>query len=285
MDYLVTCSCGNDSIALIQFMFERGGNNFGVVYNDTGWSRSDWPSRVKRVSDWCFVRGVKFFITKSEGMESLVRRKKGWPMPASKMQFCTKELKEKPTLKLLERIDPNKEITVVTGRRREESQNRSDLPQWQDESPKHDGRECWNPLYMHNKAQRDALIIRAGFEPLPHSSMECYPCVCANKSDIASMSGDEDRIYQIEEIEISMGFTKNGKPRTMFRPYRAGGGVGIRQVVEWGTGGRGWKASHIPDAYKFAGELSEGINDAAYDENTKEGREFARQCDGGYCGS
>ena len=26
-------------------------------------------------------------------------------------------------------------------------------------------------------------------------------------------------------------------------------------------------------------------SDVAYDDNTKEGREFARQCDGGYCGN
>lgn len=284
MDYLVACSGGNDSIALIQFMHEKG-HDFGVIYNDTGWARKDWSARITKISNWCFERGIQFFITKSEGMESLVRRKKGWPMPASKMQFCTQELKEKPTLELLSRIDPDKEITIVTGRRRQESQNRADLPQWQDESPKHDGRECWNPLYLHDEAMRDELIKRAGFEPLPHSSMECYPCVCANKSDMKMMQNDEERISEIESIEISMGFTKNEKPRTMFRPYRAGGGTGIRQVVEWGCGPRGWKADHVPEAYQFKGESSEGESDVAYDENTKEGREFARQCDGGYCGS
>jgi 3'-phosphoadenosine 5'-phosphosulfate sulfotransferase (PAPS reductase)/FAD synthetase len=261
------------------------GHSFGVVYNDTGWSRSDWPARIAKVSNWCFENGIQFLITKSEGMESLVRRKKGWPMPASKMQFCTHELKEKPTLELLNRIDPEKELTIVTGRRREESQNRSDLPQWQDESPKHDGRECWNPLYLHTKEMRDELIVRAGFEPLTHSSMECYPCVCANKSDMAQMAGDEKRIAEIEAIEIDMGFTKNEKPRTMFRPYRAGGGVGIRQVVEWGCGPRGWKAPYIPEAYQFNGNSTSEESDIAYDDNTKEGREFARQCDGGYCGS
>lgn len=284
MEYLVTSSGGNDSIALQQFMYDEG-YNFGVVYNDTGWERDDWATRIARISTWCMDRGIQFFITKSEGMESLVRRKKGWPMPASKMQFCTSILKEEPTLELLSKIDPKKELVIVTGRRREESQNRRDLPQYQDESKKHGGRDVWNPLYLHNAEQRDKLIIGAGFEVLPHQSMECWPCVCSNKSDLAALSKDRPRIELIEKIELEMGHTKNEKPRTMFRPYRVGGGVGIRQAVQWGAGPRGWKAPFYPDEYKFTGKSTESESDDLYDINTKAGQEMARQCDGGYCGS
>ena len=284
MEYLVASSGGNDSIALMQLMHEKK-KDFGVVYNNTGWARDDWAARIKRVADWCFARGVVFYETKSEGMEALVRRKKGWPMPASAMQFCTSELKEKPTLELLDRIDADKELTIVTGRRREESQNRRDLAQYQDESKKHGGRDVWNPLYLHDEEMRDVLIKSAGFEPLPHSSMECYPCVCANKTDLSCMPKDDPRIDEIEKIEIEMGFTRNEKPRTMFRPYRVGGGVGFRMAVEWGHGKRGWKAPYVPEVYTFKGDATEAESDIAYDENTKEGREFARQCDGGYCGN
>lgn len=285
MKYLVASSMGNDSKALIQFMEDNYKGQYGVVYNDTGWARSDWPALVKRVGDWCFIKGVPFFITESEGLEALVIRKKGWPMPASKMQFCTSILKEGPTLELLERIDPDGDIIIVTGRRREESQNRAKLSIYEYDSPKHGGRDVFNPLASFDCEMRDVLIKKMGFDVLPHQSMECYPCVCANKSDIKQMGGDEKRIAQIEAIEISMGHTKNEKPRTMFRPYRAGGGVGIRQVVQWGCGPRGWKAPFYPDAYKFKGESTSSESDIAYDDNTKAGREFARQCDGGYCGS
>ena len=215
IDYLVACSAGNDSIALIQFMLDSG-KSFSVVYNDTGWARDDWPARVNRVSQWCFNNGITFHITKSEGMEALVRRKKGWPMPASAMQFCTGELKEKPTLELLARIDPDCELTIVTGRRREESQNRRDLAQHQDESAKHGGRDVWNPLYIHNEAMRDVLIRKAGFEPLNHSSMECYPCVCANKTDLAAMPVDCSRIDEIEKIEIEMATQKTASQEQCF---------------------------------------------------------------------
>jgi len=285
MKYLVATSMGNDSIALAQYMQENYRGEFGAVYNDTGWSRKDWPKRVKAFSDWCFERGIPFYITKSEGMESLVRRKKGWPMPASKMQFCTSILKEGPTLELLDKIDPDGDLIIVTGRRREESQNRSKLSAWQYDSIKHGGRDVYNPLVSYVESQRNDLLNAFGWDVLPHQSMECYPCVCANKKDMEAMEGDFDRIEQIEQIELSMGHTRNEKPRTMFRPYRAGGGVGIRQVVEWGCGGRGWKSPYYPEAYKFNGKTTTGESDIAYDDNTKAGREFARQCDGGYCGS
>lgn len=282
--YLAACSGGNDSIALLQLLHEKG-EPFAAVYNDTGWAREDWADRMARVWVWCLERGVTLYVTQSEGMAALVKRKKGWPMPASKMQFCTRELKEGPTLKLLEQIDPEGLLTIVTGRRREESQNRAALAFWQYDSEKHGGRDVWNPLANHEEAQRDELITRAGFEILPHSSMECYPCVCANKEDLGAMPKDDRRIGEIEVLEIEMGFTRNEKPRTMFRPYRVGGGVGIRQAVEWGHGPRGWKAPEVPEEYQFKGNASESESDVAYDENTKEGREFARQCDGGYCGS
>lgn len=153
MKYLVASSFGNDSVALIQFML-NGGYDFQVVYNDTGWARHDWPARVKMFSDWLFVKGVTLHITKSVGMKELVKQKKGWPMPASAMQFCTGELKEKPTELLMQKIDPDAELVIVTGRRREESQNRADLPLWQYESEKHGGRDVWNPIAMLNERER-----------------------------------------------------------------------------------------------------------------------------------
>jgi len=283
VNYLAACSGGNDSVALIQFLYQRG-LEFGVVYNNTGWAADGWDDRIEMIKVWCEQRGISFFITQSEGMEALVRRKKGWPMPASNMQFCTAALKEEPTIKLLDDIDAEKELTICTGRRRLESQNRSDLPQYQNESPKHGGRECWNPLYLHDETMRDELIYAMDFTPLPHSSQECFPCVCANKTDLGAIPKDSPRIDYIEAIEIDMGFTKNEKPRTMFRPYRVGGGVGIRQAVDWGHGERGYKSAFIPAPYKFKGTATEAPLDFVYDDNGQ-GLLFSRQCDGGYCGN
>ena len=74
----------------------------------------------------------------------------------------------------------------------------------------------------------------------------------------------------------------------MFRPYRVGGGVGIRQAVAWGRGERGYKSDFIPNEYRITNQqfsMFEGVSDVAYDIETKAGKEFSRQCDGGYCGS
>ena len=331
MEYLVATSAGNDSIALMQFMLEKK-KDFGCVYNNTGWARGDWEARVKRVSDWCFNHGVPFFQTEparfenrhakgfdvKPGFEELIAHNGGFPMPASKMQWCTMHLKEGPTLELLDRIDPDGYITVVTGRRREESQNRRDLAQYQEESSKHGGRDVWNPLYLHDEAMRDVLIKAAGFEPLPHSSMECYPCVCANKSDLQEMSNDplaKPIIKRLKELEVALGHTRNGKPRVMFRPYRVGGGIGIEGAIAWSSS-FGWTANEVPKEYRIKGvdysafkgrmktdekkafwddiksqcvalgyDMKDLHSDLAYDDTTKEGVQFSRQCDGGYCGS
>lgn len=249
---LVLCSGGNDSIALIQWCFENcPGKDFLVVYNDTKWARWDWPARIKTIQDMLEERGVYLVIIESEGMEELVRRKKGWPMPASKMQFCTRYLKESPTLQFLQENDQGRDVIVVTGRRREESENRARLPEYEKSTDKYAGRTVWNPLILVKEEERDSLIRRFGLDPLPHSSMECYPCVCSNKVDLGAIPKDDPKIAEIESIELSMGFTRNNKPRTMFRPYRVGGGVGIRQAIDWGHGPRGYKSEEIPERYRL----------------------------------
>lgn len=288
MKYIVTSSFGNDSIALIQYMHENHKGDFIVLYNDTGWARKDWPLRVASASKTCFEMGVQVHITKSIGMEGVVRKNKGWPMPASSMQWCTQHLKEKPSNEFYAKHDPDCDLIIVTGRRRAESQNRKSLPLHQPESLKHGGRDVYNPLVNFDEEERDVYIRRFGLEPLPHQSMECYPCVCANKKDLAAMPLDDERINLIEKIEIELGFTRNEKPRVMFRPYRVGGGVGIRQAVAWGRGERGFKSDYIPNEYKFKGEqcvMFESVSDVAYEINTRAGIEFASQCDGGFCGN
>ena len=288
MKYIVTCSFGNDSIALIQYMQENHKSEFCVLYNDTGWARKDWPGRVSMVSNMCFELGIQVHITKSIGMEDIVRKNKGWPMPASSMQWCTMHLKEKPSNEFYEKHDPDCDCIIVTGRRRAESQNRANLPLWQYESEKHGGRDVYNPIINFDEKERDEFIKKFGLEPLPHQSMECYSCVCANKTDLAQMPLNDERIDLIEKIEIDLGFTRNEKPRVMFRPYRVGGGVGIRQAVAWGRGERGFKSTYVPNEYKFKGEqceMFESVSDVAYEIETKVGKGFAKQCDGGFCGS
>lgn len=275
--YFVACSGGNDSVALIQFMLEQG-EPLHVVYNNTKWAHKSWALRMSLIEQWVRDNGHEYTETHSEGMEKMVRRKGGWPKPSSDMQFCTGILKEQPSAMLYDLLDPEKNWIVCTGRRREESRNRADLPDYLADSEKHGGRDVWNPLYKHTAQQRDELIKRTPFTVLPHSSLECYPCINANKGSGLLANLEEDRIQHIENFELSLGRNGKGNPRTMFRPKRCGGAVGIRQVIEWAKGKRGWKAASVPEAYVNLPIIMGG-------EEIDEASDFGDACDSGYCGN
>lgn len=234
-EYVIKASYGNDSVALIQWCYEQGLQNVAVLYNDTGWSHPLWPARVSVLESWVMSLGFEPHRTQSIGLEQLVRNKKSWPRQG--IQFCTAELKIKPTLAFMDRVDPNKLSTLVIGVRREESSNRAKFPEFTYASPNEGGRDIWAPLVSHVTSERDALLYRAGVKPLPFRSMECWPCINSNRGDLRQVS--DARVAEIESIEESLGHTSKGKPRTMFRPYRYMGATGIREIVRWANSERG----------------------------------------------
>lgn len=237
MKHVIFASYGNDSVALIQWAHENGLQDVCVLYSDTGWASNEWDRRVAGAEEWVHGLGFKTDRTKSLGLEELVKQKKGWPRQG--MQFCTLHLKIIPAMEWLDQKDPNKEAICLVGVRREESANRKNFPKEQNSSPNHGGRRLLAPLVELSAMQRDALLARAGFDPLPHRSMECFPCINSNRADLRLLARDQQRIEKIEKIEEEMGLTSNGKKRTMFRPYRHMGAVGIREVVRWAESNRG----------------------------------------------
>jgi len=230
MSHIIFASYGNDSIALIQWAHEAGIREATVVYSDTGWAADWWPNRVEKAEAW--VRSLGFWPVRivSEGMANLVRRKKAWPRGGGgKFQFCTQELKQRPALEWMDRVDPDKEATCMIGVRRAESANRANFPEWTEESERHGGRSLHAPLVRHTDLQRDILLTRTPFEPLPYRSKECYPCVNAGKRELKLL--DKHRIFRIRRLEIEMGTNSKGNERVMFSPARHGGAVGIEAVV------------------------------------------------------
>ena len=255
--YVIFASYGNDSIALIQWFKENVESTEVIVaYSNTHWSGGQWEERVQKAREWVHTLGYKTHEIPSEGMEALVRRKKGWPS-CRRYQFCTEQLKILPAQRWLDKIDPEKEATCVVGVRREESRERQRWPEWLEHSDKHGGRELWSPLVRHTQGKRDALLSRTPFLPLPHRSLECFPCICSNRGDLRQLT--EARVSEIEALEHSLGYTSKGKPRTMFRPYRHMGAVGVREVWRWAMSDRG--------KYKPPVELGSGSG-----------------CDSGFCG-
>jgi len=235
MNYVIFASYGNDSIALIQWAHERGLKDVTVAYSDTGWAADWWPARVERAEAWVRTLGFTPMKIASEGMEALVLRKKAWPRGGGgKFQFCTAALKEEPALKWLDVVDPEKQTTCMIGIRREESRNRATFPEWVEESEKHGGRSLHAPMVRHTEAARNALLAKTPFEPLPHRSKECYPCVNARKHEIAGLP--EDKIAVILATETLAGINSKGNPRVMFSPKRHKGATGILAVVKWARG-------------------------------------------------
>lgn len=239
--YFLFCSGGNDSIALIRWAIKKGLKDLNVVFNDTGWAWSGWNERVNLMKKYCLGNGIEFHRTESVGFKNLVLKVEGC-FPANRHQFCTNYLKIKPSAELLDRLDPGCEGVCVNGVRREESVHRSSAPEWIEESEKHGGRSLWQPLVNLKELERNILIQEAGFDVLPHRSMECYPCVNANKIDLASV--DDDRIDEIEEMEAELNQSRANqsderKMWYMFRAEKKGGAEGIREVVKWAKSERG----------------------------------------------
>lgn len=234
-DYVVKCSYGNDSIALLQFLHEydlkfwKGQRRVAVLYNDTGYQAAWWGERVKNGERLVQSFGFIPCRTESMGMLNLILERNMWP--DSNARFCTQVLKILPTLAWLSIHDPAGLAETLCGVRREESDDRALWPEWVDSERTAEGRAQWSPLVLHTTIERDALIARAGWKVLPHRSRECK-CVLANASDIKTWG--EQEISEIEEMEAILGRRQKGVNQFCFNPNkRKGRPHGIRAVVEW----------------------------------------------------
>lgn len=230
-DYVVKCSYGNDSIALLQWLHEYDLKHplgkVVVLYNDTGWAANWWGGRVENGEKLARVFGFIPVQTISIGMRALIQERNIWPRRT--MQFCTEILKIAPTMSWLSINDPEGVATLCCGVRREESNARALWPEWVHSESNNEGRTQWSPLVTLTTEERDELIHRAGWLPLPHRSRECR-CVNAGSQDIQKFS-DED-IVEIEIVEKAMKCW--GDNRFMFSPSKKKGRPeGIRAVVEW----------------------------------------------------
>lgn len=242
---IICCSGGNDSVALIQWAHENNLKDVVVLYNDTGWSIDWWPERMSEIKSLCNKYLFAYRETTCEGFKNMVRRKKGFPMGASPMQFCSGVLKKDPTLKWLKENDQLRGAIIYIGVRREESVNRKNHPYEIFGDKQYNGRIQRFPLVEYTEKDRDLLIDKTGIDILLHGSMECFPCVNTNKKDLRLLSKYPKRIQEIEDLEKEMGFTSKGKPRVMFRPKKHMGATGIREVIKWGLSERGkYKPPH-----------------------------------------
>lgn len=225
---IISASYGNDSIAMMQWAHENKLKNVTVAYCLTGWASPDWNDRVLEGERLADKLGFKSVRIKSMGMVELARMKSGFP--ANGLQFCSAWLKGFPFLDWLENFDKNLNAVVLIGKRREESEERKNTPEFINNSEFHGGRMVWHPLYLHTENMRDDLLKRAGIGKLSHRSDECSPCVNANREDLRRLSNDDINKTFLIENEI-------GKP--FFRAEKKGGAVGIFEVIKWAKYSKG----------------------------------------------
>lgn len=233
---IIFSSCGNDSIALVQWAFDNDLDNINVAYSDTQWAAKSWAERVDKVKSWIEQNGGEFHAIESEGFESLAKRKKAFP--TNGMAFCSYELKIKPAMEWLDVVDPLKLASCYIGVMRIESNARAEWQEVKESSPNHGGRRLVSPLAKMTLAQRDELLLRSGFDILPHRSLECSPCVNANRRDLQMLPNDD--VQKVHELEVVMGVgERSGKHKYMFRQAKHGGACGIKEVKDRADHGGG----------------------------------------------
>jgi len=229
--FVIFSSYGNDSCALIQWAHEWQLEDVAVVYSDTGWATEGWSARVAEKEEWVRSLGFTPYRTSSIGFMDLAREKKGFP--TQRYQWCSYRLKIEPGMRWLEENDPNKSAICIVGARHDEAKDpnstRAKFPEYLVRSENHGGRMMLAPMVDYDAEARNALLIRAGIEPLPHRSGECK-CINSNKGDMRRFSESDIRVIEAAEAEIG---------HTMYRPHRHMGAKGIREVIRWAHSERG----------------------------------------------
>lgn len=200
MKHIVCFSGGKDSTAMLLWAIENL-TEFDTVFCDTGWEHPDTYEYIEMIN--AKYLGGKLITLNSEGMRSLVARKKR--VPSARARFCTEELKVKPMIAWLEGIEDEK--TVYQGIRAEESHARSNMEprMWSDDC------DAWieRPLFRWTHAEVFALLKKNDLIPNPlyflgARRVGCFPCVMVShrelKAMLVTMPEVKDRIRELEQI-------------------------------------------------------------------------------------
>lgn len=252
MKNIISISGGNDSIAMLQWVIENrehfDDEPFVATYVNTGWAISWWAERMIRVKAFCEDNNISYEEISAElGFEDLVRKKGIFPNRLQK--YCTTELKIKPQIKWRKdnKFTPHNSRLFI-GVRADESKARSNTTS----IGERDGHEAIYPLAYLNDDDRDAYIIRTGFDVLPTRSCECHPCIFES-SKVALKRIEPDRVELIANLEKDMSDFTNAKRKLqkhpkhkpgeifgMFNSRNVGEGIGgIHEQLKWAHSPRG----------------------------------------------
>lgn len=220
--YILRSNYGNNSMALIQWAREHRLEEVTVVYVDTGWAGAGWLDHVARCEER--ARGLGFAVVRIDaiaGFDEVMEMKGGFP--SRQHQWCALHLKGIPFLKWIEEVDPASSATVLLPKT-EVDTDFEDIPEFIESCEYHGERRVWQPLFAHDRTQRDALLSRAGLAPLPYPSQECTPCINSSAAVLRRLA--EADIEKTAELEEEL-------QTALFPAADCDGASGIRAVVDW----------------------------------------------------
>ncbi len=201
---VVSVSTGKDSVAASLFLTEHGIDH-ERIYLDTRWEHEDVAEHL------AYLRERLGPITALSGPLSMVEliRKKGM-FPSRARRFCTEELKVFPARDYLNaRMEAGDDIINVVGIRRDESEARRKVPEWE----WMEGLDCevWRPLVDWSIS--DVIAIHKRHDVKPNrlylrglDRVGCWPCFNSNKGEVRKMAEiDPARIDEIRDLEAEVG--------------------------------------------------------------------------------
>ncbi len=214
---------GDNTIALIQWAYEKALKDVRVIHVNTHWAAQDWDNRVAAGRELSKRYGFEPIELQSPTtFTEMVKGRESFP--SQKFQWCAGFLKGLAFITWADKHDPTGEALIVLGSRRADSRLREDLEEYKQSSEHFGDRRVWYPLYQHSNRERDELITRAGFTVLNHRSLECDPCIHSQVADFQRMS-----VVDVEKLRI----LESRIHQPMFHPIDLGGAQYIEQVIQW----------------------------------------------------
>lgn len=279
MRHVVSLSGGKDSVATCLYLREQGIEH-DRVFMDTGWEHRDLyahldylesklgpihrvvPSMPELDDRWMDrVQSIEALVGRSPSAYVRWAVRKG--MFASRMRrYCTQELKVRPFLAWVDALD--EEIINVVGIRADESAARAKLGE-REAMPGAEHIEVWRPLLRWTEADVIDIHRRHAIEPCPlylrgSTRVGCWPCIQANKGELAQLAKDYERveaIRQLESLVADVAAARNAArgPRAMFQaplPVKTDDGATwpcwpIDRVLEWSQTTRGGRQMRLGD--------------------------------------
>ncbi len=211
--YVIPCNYGQESIALITWMYKNDYSNVHCLYIETDWAAPGWSDRVRILESWVNSLGfVPKTLRPKRGFSDLILEQKKFP--TQKFQWCASFLKGLPLLEYLDfDLDPEMRSTLVLALRRSAARSLMHLPEKVEASEHYNGRSLWHPLYDQSEAEMDALVQASGVlellslktDPRSRRSLECHPCVNSLSSEVEHCRADSLIGPRIKILEAALG--------------------------------------------------------------------------------